>query len=232
MAASVHAAHLLVRGDAKMKHKVATLAGVALLALTAAVPTPSLAHEEGEFLVRIRGLVVMPDESGSLSPIGGSIRVSTSYTPEIDFSYFFTDAIAVELIAAVSKHSVKANNTALGNVDLGNTWVLPPTLLAQYHFFSDTMVSPYVGVGLNYTIFFDESGGPVVDSLSIDDAIGPAFQLGFDLQFPDSNFVFNADAKYIMISPDATAHAGGVKIDSRNFDLNPWVFGFGFGYKF
>ncbi len=216
-----------------MSRKIATLlAGVAAIALTAAMPTPSLAHEEGEFLVRIRGIVVMPDESGSLSPIGGDIDVGTSFAPEADFSYFFTKNISLELIAAITKHSVNANNTILGNVDLGNTWVLPPTLLAQYHFFTDTMVSPYIGVGFNYTFFFDESAGPTVDSVQIDDAYGPAFQAGFDLQFPDSNFVFNADAKYIMISPDVKARAGSTRIDSRNFDLNPWVFGFGFGYKF
>lgn len=215
-----------------MSRNAATLAGVALLALTAALPTPSVAHEAGEFLVRVRGIVVMPDESGSLRPLGGELEVSTSFAPEIDFSYFFTDAISLELIAAVTKHSINANNTAIGNIDLGNTWVLPPTLLAQYHFFSDSMVSPYIGVGFNYTFFFDESSGPVANSVSIDDAYGPAFQAGFDVQFPDSNFVFNADAKYIMISPDVKARAGGTTISGHNFDLNPWVFGFGFGYKF
>lgn len=214
-----------------MSRKVATLAGATLIALSTALPTPSLAHEAGEFLIRVRGIVVMPDESGSLSAIGGDIQVSTSIVPEIDFSYFFTDAFSLELIAAVSKHSLEAKGTAAGNVDLGNTWVLPPTLLAQYHFFSDSMVSPYIGIGLNYTIFFDESAGPVASSVSIDDAIGPAFQAGFDLQFPDSNFVFNADAKYILLSPDVKARVGGTRIKSNNFDLNPWIFGFGFGYK-
>lgn len=215
-----------------MSRKIATLAGAAVLALTSALPTPSAAHEAGEFLVRIRGIVVMPDESGSLSQIGGDLQVSTSYAPEIDFSYFFTDAISLELIAAVTKHDLEARNTAAGSVDLGNTWVLPPTLLAQYHFFSDSMVSPYIGVGFNYTIFFDESAGPVASSVSIDDAMGPAFQAGFDVQFPNSNFVFNADAKFILLSPDVKARVGGTRIKSNNFDLNPWIFGFGFGYKF
>lgn len=214
-----------------MNHKAATLA-TALLAGTIAMPGTGAAFEAGDFLVRVRGIVVMPDESGSLRPLGGDLEVSTSYAPEADFSYFITKNISVELIAAITQHSLSDSKSALGDIDLGKTKVLPPTLLLQYHFFADDMISPYLGVGFNYTFFFDETAGPVADSVQIDDAYGPAFQAGFDLQFPNSNFVFNADAKYIMISPDVKARAGSTRIDSRNFDLNPWVFGFGFGYKF
>lgn len=214
-----------------MNYKAATLA-TALLATATALPAPSHAFEAGDFLVRVRGIVVMPDESGSLRPLGGDLQVSTTYAPEADFSYFITKNISLELIAAITEHSLSASKTALGNIDLGKTKVLPPTLLLQYHFFADEMISPYLGVGFNYTFFFDETAGPVADSVQIDDAYGPAFQAGFDIQFPNSNFVFNADAKYILISPDVKARAGSTRIDSRNFDLNPWVFGFGFGYKF
>jgi outer membrane protein len=214
-----------------MKQKAAALA-LALFIGTALVPEPVAAFEAGEFLVRVRGIVVMPDESGSLSPLGGDLQVSTTYAPEADFSYFITKNISLELIAAITQHSLSASKTALGSIDLGKTKVLPPTLLAQYHFLSDEMFSPYVGVGFNYTFFFDETAGPVADSVKVDDAYGPAFQLGFDIQFPNSNFVFNADAKFILISPDVKARAGTTRIDSRNFDLNPWVFGFGFGYRF
>ncbi|MFO1153398.1 MAG: OmpW family outer membrane protein [Rhodospirillales bacterium] len=214
-----------------MKQKTAALV-LALLVGAALLPSPASAFEEGQFLVRVRGIVVMPDESGSLRPLGGDLQVSTTYTPEADFSYFFTKNISVELIAAITEHSLSASKTAIGNIDLGKTKVLPPTLLAQYHFFADEMISPYVGIGFNYTFFFDETAGPVADSVKIDDAYGPAFQLGFDLQFPNSNFVFNADAKFILLSPDVKARAGSTHIDSQNFDLNPWIFGFGFGYKF
>ncbi|MFO1128520.1 MAG: OmpW family outer membrane protein [Rhodospirillales bacterium] len=214
-----------------MKKKTALVA-LALFIGSFVIPVQANAFEEGNFLVRVRGIVVKPDESGSLNPIGGDLQVSTTYTPEADFSYFFTKNISVELIAAITQHSLSASKTSIGNIDLGKTKVLPPTLLAQYHFFSDEMISPYVGVGFNYTFFFDTTDGPVADSVKIDNAYGPAFQLGFDLQFPNSNFVFNADAKFILLSPDVKARAGSTQIDSRNFDLNPWIFGFGFGYKF
>jgi outer membrane protein len=214
-----------------MTRKAATLA-IALLAGTVALPDAGRAWEAGDFLIRVRGIVVMPDESGSLRPLGGDLQVSTSYAPEADFTYFITKNVSLELIAAITQHSLSDNGSALGDIDLGKTKVLPPTLLVQYHFFSDAMLSPYIGVGFNYTFFFDETAGPVADSVQIDDAYGPAFQAGFDVQFPNSNFSFNADAKYIMISPDVKARAGTTRIDSRNFDLNPWIFGFGFGYKF
>ncbi|MBN8930529.1 MAG: OmpW family protein, partial [Rhizobium pusense] len=39
---------------------------------------------------------------------------------------------------------------------LASTWVLPPTLTAQYHFNPKGAVRPYVGAGINYTIFWNE----------------------------------------------------------------------------
>jgi len=120
--------------------------------------------EAGDFLVRARGIVVAPDESvESISVIGGDVGIDTDVKPEVDFTYFFTDNIAVELIAAVSRHDVTATDTALGDVDVGELLLLPPTLTFQYHLPVTERFKPYVGVGLNATFFIDEDagGGPV-----------------------------------------------------------------------
>ena len=44
----------------------------------------------------------------------------------------------------------------VGGLATGSTKHLPPTLSVQYHFNSAGKLIPYVGLGVNYTIFFSE----------------------------------------------------------------------------
>ena len=132
---------------------IGMLAGVALIA------TPSLAQivdkSAGDWLIRGRAIAVMPEESSTISVIGGEAKVDEAYMPELDISYFFSDNFATELILSTTNHSAQAVGTALGTVDVGDVWLLPPTLTAQYHFAPKTGISPYVGAGINMTLFYD-----------------------------------------------------------------------------
>ena len=149
--------------------------------------------------------------------------------PEVDFSYFFTDNIALELIAATTRHSIKARNTSLGTVDVGKVTLLPPTLTVQYHFWPRQAFSPYLGVGVNYTVFFDEKApGGTVTSVKYDNSIGVAFQAGFDYNI-SGNWFLNFDVKQLLLN--TTAHLNGNAIQA-DVDLNPTIVGVGIGYKF
>ena len=104
---------------------------------------PEAGKHAGSIIVRLRAIGVIPENtSSSVSLIGGSIDVTKTPAPEVDISYFFTDHIAAELIAASTRHSVSAVNTALGHVDVGSVWVLPPTLTAQWHFLPQSRFAP------------------------------------------------------------------------------------------
>ena len=74
--------------------------------------------------------------------IGGQVNASAQVAPEVDFSYFLTDNVAFELIAATTRHDVSASDTVLGHVDVGSVWVLPPTLTVQYHFLPSSASAP------------------------------------------------------------------------------------------
>lgn len=183
----------------------------------------------GDFMVRVRGIAFIPDESSTVEVIGGEADASNEYVPEIDFSYFVTDNIALELIAATTNHDMKVENSTLGDVDLGSVGVLPPTLTLQYHFLPEGTFSPYVGAGLNYTFYYDEEPSrATVNSIDYRNGVGYAFQVGMDYDIGD-NWYINADVKKIFLNTDVHINGGAITGD---VDLDPWVFGLGVGYKF
>ncbi|MGE0225392.1 MAG: OmpW family protein [Acetobacteraceae bacterium] len=194
---------------------------------------PPVGKAAGTFMIRGRLLGVMPlNSSSSISVIGGKVETSNAVTPELDFSYFLTDNIALELIAATSKHDLYAANSALspnGRVKVGSTWVLPPTLLLQYHFFPKERFSPYVGAGLNVSFFYSTSAaGGAVNQLAMSNNVGAAIQAGFDYNFAGHWFL-NFDVKQIFVNTTASVNGGVIKAKTA---LNPLVIGAGIGYRF
>ena len=227
---------------------LAALAGAATLACTA----PAYA-ETGNWMVRGRVIGVLPDESADLSVGGarlpGTVDINDQYVPELDITYFFTDHIAAELILGVTPHDVTATGVTVpgvmtdASIDLGDVWLLPPTLTLQYHFNTDGALKPYVGAGVNATLFFDEDAGPVADGIDYDPSVGFALQAGFDydLDGVPGGWAFNADVKKVWIEPDVTVDftsalgpalgASSVKVDA-DVEINPVIVGLGFGYRF
>ncbi len=185
----------------------------------------------GTFMIRVRAIDVIPENTSSSTTIGGNVHVTDQFAPEVDFSYFFTDHIAAELIAATTRHELKAVNTAVGDVDVGSTYVLPPTLLLQYHFAPHQRFSPYIGAGVNASLFYDtHSAKPVVTSLKLVDRFGEALQVGFDYNIKGHWFL-NVDVKQIFLNTKANAVTVLGPVSAKT-SLDPLVVGVGLGYRF
>jgi len=208
----------------------AGVAAVALGVMVAGTAQPAYAEFQGksagDFMVRARVIGVLPDESASTT-IGGDVDVSNEWVPEVDFTYFLTDNIALELIAATTKHDVSHTPTG---INLGEVSLLPPTLTLQYHFMPKERFSPYVGAGLNYTFFYDEepAAGSAVTSIDYENSVGYALQAGVDYAVAD-NWYVNLDVKKIFLSTDVSMNGGAITAD---VDLDPWLVGAGIGYRF
>ncbi|MEG0982041.1 OmpW/AlkL family protein [Algoriella sp.] len=213
-----------------MKKGLLVLSGLLLSTL-------SFGQEAGELHMRVRATGVVPMENATIETIGGNVNLTNNLIPEVDFTYYFTKNIAAELILGTSKHEVVAVNTALGNLDLGRVMLLPPTLNLQYHFYPTKNLKPYIGAGLNYTIFYDEGQGKgrnaAITNVDYDNNLGYSFQLGFDYKINDKLY-WNVDVKKVYLNTDvevgAALPAGQVYVPA-DVDLNPWLISTGIGFK-
>lgn len=214
--------------------KTMLLAAAGAVALTG-LAAPAAFAEAGDWQFRLRAITVQPDEGADIATIGGDVDINTSIVPEFDISYFFTDHFAAELILGVTPHDVTAVGTSLGDVDLGDVTLLPPTLTLQYHFAPDAQVRPYVGVGVNYTLFFNEDlpAGTALDSIDYDPSFGLALQAGVDYALNERWFL-NVDVKKVWINTDVTIDGTtnlGAVVEA-DVDINPVIFGVGVGWRY
>lgn len=193
----------------------------------------------GDWLVRARAIWVSPTESSSgIEPSfpGDRVGVGSDVVPELDITYFATNNIAFELILGTTKHDVTGRRGLAGLGKLADTRVLPPTLTAQYHFRPEARVRPYVGAGLNYTIFYDESASSALNAaigdtkVSLDDSFGYALQAGVDIDLTQKVF-FNFDIKYIDMDTTAKLRTGNL-VNKVDVSIDPVIVGVGLGIRF
>lgn len=181
--------------------------------------------------IRVRALGVIAENSGHVDGVSGSdLNYSKSITPELDITYYFTDNIAAELILGTTYANINGSGSISGLGKVGKTWILPPTLTLQYHFTNFGAFKPYVGAGVNYTVFYNQDAGSV-ERLKVKNAFGGALQIGFDYMI-DEHWGVNFDVKKLFLEPkfDATL-AGGVEVSGKA-KLNPWLIGTGITYRF
>ena len=145
----------------------------------------------------------------------------------------------VKLLAALPyEHDIKVES--LGKV--GTVTHIPPTLSVNYHFLPKASFQPYVGAGVNLTIFWDdEEDGTLKDiggtlEVKDDTSVGLAGQIGADWIINDNWFV-NLNLRYMQIDNDAKVFVpdpivpGGGTVEA-NVNIDPYVYGLHVGYKF
>jgi len=225
-----------------------TLVSLAAIAVTLLTSTSAIATQKGDWLVRARIIDIIPNvSSGEITDMSGTpvsppsgIDVDSALTLDIDISYFFTNNFAVELLLAIpATHDVTATGSLSSLGQIGEVTVLPPALIAQYHFMPNNNIRPYAGAGLGYIFFFDESTtssltnglGASSTGLDVDNTADFLVQAGVDIDLKNNWFV-NFDVKYFWINTTATIKADGADAAKVDFDLDPLVLGVGGGYRF
>lgn len=220
---------MMINKDENMKKLI-----LSLTTLGFALISPVTKAVEDPLMLRVRWLVVSPtDHSNEISIVNGVASVKANITPEIDISYFFTENLAAELITAYSRHQVRANGTALGNLNLGEVSLLPPTLTLQWHFLPHCIVDPYIGGGMNYTYFYGVDTGPIAQHIDYNNSFGGVIQAGLNINFC-RNWHINLDVKKVWIDTDVTVRTNGPAVTElkTSVDIDPWIVGLGIGFRF
>ncbi len=239
-----------------MKRVVVWLAAIGAAAMIA---TPAMAHEAGKWIFR-GGVGMVSPKSGNLKfpgdvPVGGgitlesgSIEVDDGTSLTLSGTYMFTENWALDILASAPfSHDIDVKATindgvtsVSGVVPLGETDHLPPTFSVQYHFSPTAKFQPYVGLGLNWTIFFSEdltSDAEAVgfEDISLDDSFGLAAQIGADVAL-NEKWLLNFDVRYIDIETDAKVTlddgTGPVTGKIGTVAIDPWVYQINLGYRF
>jgi len=217
--------------------------GAAVMTATIAMSGVNVAnaYEAGDMVVRAGIVTVEPKNSpnGDIlvaangADSGLDVAVKNDTQLGLNFVYMLSQNVGLEVLAATPfEHDIYVDNTAL---KVGSTSHLPPTLSLQYFFLGDTdsKFQPYVGLGVNYTWFFDESADSSnqFSNLDLDDSMGFAAQVGADYFITD-NILVNASMNHIDIDTDATVYSGihGTTVKS-DVSIDPTVYMFSLGYK-
>ena len=212
-----------------------------LLAATVATLCTVMTSESvlaSDWLMRARVINISPNDNSQVVDLGDpfgdlGVAVDNDTTLELDFTYMLSKHLGLELILATTEHVATGTND-LSGASVGSVNVLPPTLTLQYHFSPGAKIRPYVGAGLNYTVFYGAKVGSAasealeINKLSYDNSFGLAAQAGVDISI-NKDWFFNLDVKYIQIDTKATIHGGDFDGATIDVDINPWVFGIGIG---
>lgn len=195
----------------------------ACLAASALVAPAAMAQDSGDWVVRARALNL---QSANKDTTGLNLSVNDKTFPEVDIGYFFSPNLALELVLTYpQEHDIRSGGTKIGTLKH-----LPPTLLAQWHFPMGGW-RPYIGAGLNLTLFSDvEFDAAVVTALGPTikkRSTGAAVQLGFDMPV-GGGWLLNVDVKKVQIKTDVFSF--GAK--AGTFKVDPTLLSVGFGKRF
>ncbi len=209
-----------------------TLITAACLATALTTASSALALEKGDWIGRLGVSHISPDSSSDPVPgiPGSGVEADSSTSATFNIGYMVTDKLAIDVLAAWPfTHDINGTGTIAGLGKIGETKQLPPTVSLQYHFSPKANFRPYVGVGVNWTHFFDtEAKGALTGaSLRLHSSVGIAGQLGADYDLNKDWFMYG-DVRYMDINTDASLNGG----PEFEVEIDPWIFAVGIGTTF
>lgn len=199
------------------------LLGLAAGLLVTSFSPNLLAAEDGDWIVRV-GVHNIDPKSNNASVGGAPLSVDSDTQLTFDFTYMLTANWGLEVLAAIPfEHDV-----TLGGTRVASTKHLPPTISFLYRF-GTSRFQPYVGAGVNVTIFSSEKTfGPLAGTdLDLDTSTGAALSVGFDYEIND-RMIFNGVIRSIDLDTDAELDGAAL----TTVAIDPIAIGFNIGWVF
>ncbi|WP_370259783.1 OmpW family protein [Idiomarina sp.] len=201
-----------------------------------------------DFSINVGAISVIPDDSSSslntVEQVAGlpanstGVAVNTNTQLGLTFDYQWENGWGLELVAATPfSHDIYGSGT-LSGLSIGKTKHLPPTLFVQYHW--DTGVQglePFVGLGVNYTTFFDDqasseltqtlqtlgvAGADDSVDLALSNSWGAAIQAGVNWQISE-RWGAQLMVSHIDIDTTASVRLNGSTIEQTDVAIDPYV---------
>ena len=222
-----------------------------LMALACLISSQANAHEAGDWIIKAGSISVQPSvdsdpvDVAGLATFPNGVDVGNEVQLGLTGAYMLTDRWGIELLAASPfSHDITLTDVPL---NAGDTKQLPPTLSLQYYpEFGSEKFNPFVGLGLNNTIFFEESvsddlnsaldgivslpAGSVDAELDLDNSVGLAAQIGLDYMISE-HILINGTIWWIDIDTEATIYTAVADV-TFDVDIDPFVYLLSIGYRF
>lgn len=220
---------------------------VALAAALVSGGMMAQAYEKGDFVLRVGAANADPDADSSNINLPGVPTLTTDVDDDTQLSiipmYMLTDNVGIELLAATPfEHDISLQGKGV-DLPAGSTKHLPPTISLQwYPRGGKDGWQPYVGMGVNYTIFWDEDTSKQLDdtlnavigstktSLDLDNSFGLAFQVGVDIPVAN-NWAINAAVYYLDMDTNGTVSTDVADVNFKT-NIDPFVYNLGIAYRF
>jgi outer membrane protein len=189
--------------------------------------------------------VTADDLSGPYVPPGANIDAKNVETLYLAYVRRLSAHFDLELTAGYPplQKTVGKGPATLGSVPYNGQVIatarwLAPTALLEYKFLSEnSKLRPYIGVGVNYTTFYDRdstpagnaaSGGPT--KLSLTSSVGPAGTVGLAYNIA-GNWNFYASYSATRVNTKLNADTAGV-IRTTDIKFGPQALVVSVGYSF
>lgn len=226
---------------------LATLAGTvanATDAYSSATP-PAFSNELRVGVYFLQYHVSADDLTGPYVPPGVNIDVNNVSTPYFAYTRRLAPHWVAQLAAGIppKTETVGKGPATVGSVPFEGQVVstakwLSPSLLVNYVFRDEAGTwRPYLGVGINYTKFYDlqstaagnaANGGPT--AISLTSSVGPVVTAGVRWHIKDHWSAY-ASYDYAMVNTDYTGNTAGV-IRRTTIKFNPSTLVLSVGYAF
>ncbi|MFZ6870622.1 OmpW/AlkL family protein [Undibacterium sp. Di27W] len=174
-----------------------------------------------------------------LTPQPAGLIVSNATTVVFGYTRRLNDHFDFDFVAGIPpEHEVVGRGNLAPYGVISKVKQRAPTFFINYNFGEATNAwRPFVGLGLNYTQFFDAkstangniaSGGPT--KIDLKDSIGLAGQVGINYHIND-RWSVSASIAAAKVKSDMTATTGSIE-RKTTIDFRPVVYGVAVGYSF
>lgn len=217
-----------------MKALRISVVGIAWLLL----PGLALSAGAGDWVVRSGVAAIDPRENTrELREDGNATGYKVGLNGDIQLGiaveYRFESNWGLELFTATPyQHTSKL----LGFIDLIDFKQVPLALSAVYHLPAASGLYPYLGVGVNYTFFFDEELSSDLERYDSgraeqQNSFGAALQMGVDYPV-NERWLVNLSVRWLDVDSEVDIRTDGGNRLQSDMDIDPMLYSASVGYTF